>query len=639
MGKVGEAPPQDPRLKRAAEEKRATGAPVVEKTAPATTEPTPENSPKKKARQTQGAQKPRPVTAPAARPEASVPVASPSTAIDKLHFDKLVDRLGLRDAFADGVVTESELKAVGLASEPFQRAQYSDGSSGAVDSYYELLRAAGTLPGVKTWTAADLAAGVPNADYLVFTAKANTPRLMPLMNHRALEGRQVAIIDPDEVVKHYMGALPKEEALARFVEDARARWTTPPKFLLLAGVVAHNNTVPVHFEGKAKNGHAFMRAEQFASDNAYGAPDARGVPQVAVGRLDSVHADHLNEMVRTVIRYEAQTMPGLWQTRAVAVDGSPNWGAATDKAVSAFAARETQDTANPAFDNRALSFNQFSGQEKNATQSAQQKLLSDGLLYLGYAGHGGPWEIDGLKVENLWALNSAGNVPLVAITACYAGDFDRGNSLTLELVRRSKAIGAIGASQVSMPHNNAAWARIMAEEVQSSKAATVGEVMINAKKRFAENDVDGWAATVNSIGEQGLGALGAVGIGSGSTKKSHLYLYNLAGDPAAKLRRPVQLEKLDAARTAQPGLDFPVKMKLPAGMEKATVEVSFESPLNGEKARTMIAATGSTSTGQAEVSVVLPPNMPKGTYNVRVAAVGETDVAIGVVTGVTVGKK
>jgi hypothetical protein len=574
--------------------------------------------------------------------------------------EKLAAKLGLTEAIKDGAIDRSEAEA---AKIDFTRLAAIAGSRsrGSIDGYLQLLEASPRLPEVSVLTRNTLFGGGQSGDYLVFAPVESHAALMPLLNHRALLGHQVRLVDPREVYAHYQESSP--EALARFVREARQRWDEPkPAFLLLVGDSdATTPTVPTFVEPKERHGN--WAQTDFPTDNRFGDPDENGVPRVAIGRLPSRDAHDLSAIVQKTIRYEAVIPPGLWQARATLVEGKPGWGDFVDRLVNWYAESE-QDIAPPQLELRRISFNEESGLVTGDGLKRSLSELKEGGLYYSFVGHGAAHATDAFSVLDVPFTAGMGN-QVVSLTACSTGSFNdpKMHSLTEALVKTGPAVAAIGASQLSTPHNNAAWARALGEEMVREQLPTTGQIFQRAKQRVAENDLGGLSGAVQATGDALLEFANWFGLGPGSTREAHMYLYNLMGDPAVRLRRPLELKSVTAAADTV-GKNVSFSVSLPDGMKRGTAYVSFERPpgeavddledpsadgISAEEKKARLERNAnkyqqrSVASVQLEVldgtvrgKLPLPDGLKGGNYSLRVAVVGEDKVAVGAATDVHV---
>ncbi len=578
---------------------------------------------------------------------ASLEVAAP-TGLEGRSFAALIARLGLTEAVKDGVITEAEAQAAGLALAPLLAAASREGDTTKLDDYSELLSAAPTHAAVSR---EQLSAGF-KADYVVFAPRSSHEALQPLLAHRSLKGLSVALVDPADVAEVNGKLAPTTADLSALVKRSGAR------FVMLVGS-GRSGEVPADQLEARDYGHAYMNArninkelakhpdasfrfrEVFASDNAYGLPNKKGVPTVAVGRLPVRSAEELVSVVSRIVDYEAELSGGAWQARVNVADGAPMWGKLKDRAVDEIAEHAIGSGTNAAYDARRISHNPHQPSAPTAP-AVQADALRDGGLFFQYFGHGLSMGIDGLSASSVAMLGADPSrpTPLVAIMACltgqYAGGYgDWGSSLAEELVTRGPALSAIASSDISLPHSNAGLGAAIAEETMSGKTATVGELLVAAKRRYEKNDVKGIAGTISGGGHLAWSA-GRIFKKLGDDEKAHLYMYNLIGDPAMELRRPTRVA-VGGPRSVNRGEGLSLDVAVPPALRNGVAYVSFDVPGAAGKPGSSSALTVAVPVRDGRLEVQLPPTMRKGRFNVRVAVTAEgEDAAVGVLEGVRV---
>jgi hypothetical protein len=609
----------------------------------------------------------------------SLPVHRP-TGIEGSYFDRLVERMGLSQAVADGVVTEEEANQLGLAFSAFVQGAGADGS---IDSYRKLLGVEAARADIQPIPKDKLLDPSQSADYLVIAPRDLQAALMPLLDHRALQGHRVALVDPQDVYALY--GEESAAALGRFVSEAHRRWGEPKlRFVNLVGAIGK---VPTFWEQGDVKGHGYLKHGSFASDNRYGDPDRKGVPELAVGRLPVQTGEVLSQTISKLIAYEAVDKPGLWQAGAMLADGDPAWGSFVDSAADKFARHEMKDVPAdldvgrasfnpkspinvplPTFDKKAevdwlLGRGPKPKDEAPILNTEVSDAITRGVLYVSYTGHGSTDSADGLNITDSAVLHTNAGSPIVALTACLTGVLDR-EGLAVDLMQGdAPAVATIGASDVTLPSTNASWSKLLARGVMSGSKGTVGETFRDAKDQLAHNRAGGWSAALETVVDGAL-SLGRVFGGHGRSRESHLYLYNLMGDPATVIRRPEKLAGVRLDGAARAGASLPLHVELPPDVQEGVAYVSLEKPFGKtlepmedvtapgiserERAerglrnahrfnqRSALRVAVPVAGGQLGGEIALPPGIQPGRYQVRVAVVGDQNVAVGSVKNVEV---
>jgi hypothetical protein len=142
-----------------------------------------------------------------------------------------------------------------------------------------------------------------------------------------------------------------------------------------------------------------------------------------------------------------------------------------------------------------------------------------------------------------------------------------------------------------------------------------------------------------------------------TTVKRDNKTYRLLGDPATRLRRPLALDSVGFAGLVKPGNPATLQLGgLPANLQNGMAVVTFERPLtqandgfeeipsdpdspagnaarqrNFERMNHRVLATVSVEIrdGKPVGPVTLPATLERGRYDVRVAVIGDTEVATG----------
>ena len=597
-------------------------------------------------------------------PSAGVRIQRPQGALEGKKFDELIARLGLTQACADGVITAEEAAAIGSALSMFRARAAKSGAKEVIDSYLELAGVTGGA--VRPIPAKELLAPTNRFDVIVLAPKRFHDELGVYINHRELGGKKVAVIDPEDVYAHYgrHGA----EMLGQLVHDARQQWQEPkPRFVFAIGN-PRGSEVPAYLASGLVHATAIDRVEpeDIPTDTLLSEPDAHGVPAVFVGRLPIDTPEQLERYLAKLVANETMRNPSLSSAEAALVDGDPQWNEKMNRVVDWFSRQElsslppdrkwTRISDNPA--------NAISG---NYPDRVKAQMGMD-ALYVGYVGHGAWTAIDGFSVTTFASMKDSQRniVAFLNMVACSTGDMSQsadepGHELSLaeKAVVDGPVVSSFGASAVTLPMNNPAMAKAVAEEITGGKAETAGEAIVAAKKRFAKNDVGGWSGAMQGASDAAFGLVSLfkgqdLVAGKPHNRELHLYAYNLFGDPAAQLRRPKDLPHLFVPGLLNAGEPFALRVKVPPGVTNGTLIVDVEKPLgetlepledvkaaalapeeierrkarNAERVnqRGLVRIILPIRDGKVVGSPALPPRAKPGTYNVRVTLIGDTEI-------------
>ena len=78
------------------------------------------------------------------------------------------------------------------------------------------------------------------ADLVIIGARELLPSLRPLAEQRAREGLTVAVVDVDDVYDEFSAGEKDALAIRSFLSNAVQNWSTPPRWVLLAGAATYD---------------------------------------------------------------------------------------------------------------------------------------------------------------------------------------------------------------------------------------------------------------------------------------------------------------------------------------------------------------------------------------------------------------
>lgn len=359
-------------------------------------------------------------------------------------------------------------------------------------------------PGLRLDQPSDLRRSGNAADYLVITTAALVPAAQELADLRAARGLASRVVAVEDIYDEFAFGRRDPRAIRDFLAYAHAGWSTPPRYVVLAGhgtydyrdhLGFHNNLIPALMFGAG--------GSLYPTDALYADLEGEdGRPEIALGRLPVLDAAELSAYVQKIAAYEALG-DAEWRSRVLLLADTGGAGGdflADSRALApllpaGFGAAEIALGEMPIGDARAGLF----------------AALADGAALVHYAGHGA---VDRLSASALLtsadvpALGNAGKPTLLTAATCHVGfhalpSFD---SLGEELVLHP----AGGAVAVFAP----TW---LAENHHS---AYLGDRLF--RQLFAGSGV--------VLGDATRGALGA-GAAQGLSREL-LYAYQLLGDPA-----------------------------------------------------------------------------------------------------------
>lgn len=409
-------------------------------------------------------------------------------------------------------------------------------------------------------------------DTVVVAAKEFLPALEPWFAHRQAQG-------------HTLGYLPntltKEELRASLREAAKSGAL---KAVLLVGDstvdvnddrAASSRLVPTHLE-KAEVNVLWGSEPEIASDNYYADLDDDSVPDIAVGRLTADNAGDLSRMVEKILHYE-QSAPGEWRQRINLIAGVGGFGPLVDNVLE-MSTRKFLCDGIPAGYTTTMTYGSWRSPfcpDPRQFHEATLDRMNEGCLFWVYIGHGQKTYLDRVQVpgKNYHILGAddaakcrcdAGH-PVAIFLACYTGAFDqREDCLAEEFLRQEHGpVAVLSGSRVTMPYAMAVLGTGMMDEYFQKGRETLGEVVLNAKRRMmSTDDKNANRALLDAIAQ----SISPVKDKLDAERREHLYLFNLLGDPLLRLKRN------DTVEVASPA----------SATSGDVIEVTGESPIAGE---------------------------------------------------------
>lgn len=429
------------------------------------------------------------------------------------------------------------------------------------------------------------ATSVGAADVVVVCPKEYRAALAPWVAHRQGQGHRIEVIDNGT----------PEATRTRIRELAAAGKLT--HVVLVGDADAPRNqgerrsTVPT-FKTKAEVNVQFGSEPEIAADNPYGDLDGDGLPDLAVGRLSVDRADQLAEVVRKIITYETQQDHGPWRQRVSLVAGIGGFGAIVDSTIEMTAKKFLCDGV-PAGYSTSMTYGSWRSPycpDPRRFQDAVVQGFNNGALFWVYIGHGHPERLDRVHVpgaaypileqRDVIKLDCQHGSPIALLLACYTGAFDFPRECLAEEMLRLPGgpVAVLAGSRVTMPYAMAVLSSGMIDECFQNRPATLGEIVLRAKRRSVEasapvGDVSD-EAPAKIDNRQLLDALGKMMSphpNLDAERKEHLALFNLLGDPLLRIAYPEPVT-LESPEEIAAGGTLPLKITSPfAG--KCTVQI------------------------------------------------------------------
>jgi hypothetical protein len=287
--------------------------------------------------------------------------------------------------------------------------------------------------------------------------------------------------------------------------------------------------------------------------------------------------------------------------------------------------------------------------------------LNEGCLFWIYIGHAqqrflDPVHVPGAVFPNLDAddaassLSASYGLPIAVLLACYTGAFDQTQDCLAEALLRAEGgpVAAICGSRVTMPYGMAVLSDALLDEYFVQRRATLGELMLAAKRRMAADEKD-------NPRRQLLDALAAAFSPAAdqlpAERLEHIALFNLLGDPLLRLPQPRTIE-VHTADSVRGGEVLSVSgrcelagegwIELVCRRDRTRVDLpsrrqfvptyaflrSFQETYRQANDPVWAAEPFTSTGGDFELQLVVPPDC-SGPCHVRAYAVGPDDMALG----------
>lgn len=316
------------------------------------------------------------------------------------------------------------------------------------------------------------------ADIVMIAHGAFIPALTPLVALRQSQGYVVAVVDVEDIFDEFAFGAKSPWAIRSFLTRARARWTIPPRLVLLVGDASFD---PRNYLGLGDFDYVPTKlvATTFletASDDWFVDFDGDDVADIPIGRLPVRTATEAEAVVAKLVAYERNLSDAEW-TRRVLLVADANEGydfeAASDLLRSLMPEQVRVETI-------------YRGQ----TMDIREKLLeafARGEWLINYMGHGSVelWRGGVLTSADAEMLTNAPRFPLVVAMTCLNGMFHDlyTESLAEALVKspRGGAIAVWASSSLTFPDDQARLNRALIGALFDHNLATVGEAVLRAK--------------------------------------------------------------------------------------------------------------------------------------------------------------
>jgi len=428
------------------------------------------------------------------------------------------------------------------------------------------------------------------------------------------------------------------------------------RFVVLVGDVEH---VPCALRPRqATEAVAMMEPDpNIASDAPYADVDDDGVPDLAIGRVPAHDADEAKAYLARVVAYETNADFGRWRDKLNVVAGTGGFGPLVDAALE----KLTRDllSALPATIDVSMTYaNVFSPYCPPPAEFADYavKRWNEGALVVAYVGHGSSRNVDSIRdgknvypilgMEQVAKVAAEHGAPVSVFVACTTGKIDGDKDCLAEAMVKRPAgpIAVIASSRVSSPYSNGIVAKELLDALYKDDCKTTGELLVAVKKRLL--DAPAGDAIRDRIEKLAQAMFEKDAAKRRLDRADHLLLYNLLGDPCARIAWPTKLEVSAPAEIAA-GATLHVAGRAPED-GAAVVEVvrrkdappklppgprakpeDFSVPYRAANDHVVLRAESEVKAGDFAVDVPIPADEPGGAFAVRVYVAGKTAACAG----------
>lgn len=431
------------------------------------------------------------------------------------------------------------------------------------------------LPAAPPARVAEPQAAAP--DTVVVCPATFLPALQPWVLHRQRQGHRLVHVPADgaaAAIRDEIRAVAAQGGLRAIVLVGDFRPDSSPS--TDGPNPAANVGVPTFF-ADAKVNVKWGSEPKIATDNWYADLDDDDLPDVAIGRIPVDTPTELSSIVARIIAYENSRDFGPWRQRVNFVAGVGGFGALVDTILETATKKFLTDGI-PTGYSTTMTYGSWRSPycpDPRRFQNATLDRFNEGCLFWVYIGHGHPLQLDRVRLPNatypiltvndMARLQSRRTPPVAVMLACYTGAFDLQRDCLAEEMLRAEGgpIAILCGTRVTMPYGMSLLAHGMLEEAFRERRETLGEVMMNAKRRMMSAEPeDGHRQLIDAI----AAAVSPSAELLADERREHLHLFQLIGDPLLRIHQPQ-----DAVVEIPEDVD--------AGSE---IEIALESPIAGK---------------------------------------------------------
>lgn len=309
----------------------------------------------------------------------------------------------------------------------------------------------------------------------------------PLASLRQSQGLKVATIDVEDLYDEFNFGARSPYALKAFLANAKANWTTKPRFVLLLGNGTYDprnylatsipDLVPVKL----------VDTEQLetASDDWFVDFDDDGIPDMAIGRLPAETVAQAERMLGRTVSYD-QAATASWMSRALLVSGS------NKNSSDNFAAQSVAVQA--LLPGTVTASHLVQATDPNPAGNLVAG-INAGQALLNFLGHGSVevWSGSLFDSTAALALTNGTMAPVVLTMTCLNGYFHDvyTNALGKALLNAASggAVAVWASSGLTDPDPQGLMNQAMVQALYSTPVKTLGQAAAAAKAAVTDIDV------------------------------------------------------------------------------------------------------------------------------------------------------
>lgn len=366
---------------------------------------------------------------------------------------------------------------------------------------------------------AHLADPAARASYVIVTTPSLVPSAEAMANHRQSSFR-TKIVLLDDIYNEFSQGLTTPHAIADFLRVAHQTWAVPPRYLLLLGDGTYDYRDLMGY-GENLVPPLMLRTDYGlqATDSRYGNVLDDGVPRVSVGRIPVVSPAQFDGALAKIRVYESSVVPA--SLRALLVADRPD--AAGDFVANISSVGRILD---PVYDTNWMYYPapypvglNPPAIDPEPVRAGIRDALNGGVDILEYVGHGSRSQLGVagyLKLSDVPALAPSDRLPIMVVMTCVVGDFSGPNYPSLAegmLITAGRGAVAVVAPSGLSYDADAEWInRRLLQGLAGNTSSRLGDYTMQSFALYNQ----------------------------GAARATPVWMYNIIGDPALKIRTPAQ---------------------------------------------------------------------------------------------------